>query len=96
MGGAFSCCLPAMFVNKHNVQIIKKIGEGGFSHVYEVRDAKTGQKLALKVMLCQTPHLLEASVPFVHTLPQICLLIAQFFSEANGRCKSCQIVHIKI
>jgi len=60
MGITFSCCTsPEIEVGRHSVRILRRIGEGAYSQVFEVMDASTRQHYALKIMLCQSPALLE-------------------------------------
>jgi serine/threonine kinase 16 len=46
-------------VNNRKLLIKRQLGEGGFSYVYEVKDAKDHRVYALKKMLCQTDELLN-------------------------------------
>eukprot|EP01031_Cornospumella_fuschlensis_P023145 gene23145-28128_t len=47
---------PAIYVNKRKFKVVRKIGEGGFAFVYEVRSTQKEDQYAhyaLKKMLCQ-------------------------------------------
>ncbi|OZJ03651.1 hypothetical protein BZG36_03932 [Bifiguratus adelaidae] len=50
----FSSCIPtpSLTIHRRNFKVIKLLGEGGFSFVYLVQDAATGQVYALKKIRC--------------------------------------------
>ena len=59
----FGACLRSrtVSVNGRAFNIVRKVGEGGFSFVYLVHDAKTGQPFAMKKMYCQSAEQKDAA-----------------------------------
>ncbi len=45
--------------DKFSLKVKKSLGEGGFGYVYLVKDKPTGQRYALKRILCQDPQALQ-------------------------------------
>ena len=48
------CCGEHITVNRRQLRVIERIGEGGFSFVYVAEDSATRTRYAVKRMLCQT------------------------------------------
>ncbi len=44
---------------KFSLKVKKSLGEGGFGYVYLVKDKPTGQRYALKRILCQDAQALQ-------------------------------------
>ncbi|ELR22207.1 serine/threonine protein kinase [Acanthamoeba castellanii str. Neff] len=99
MGGTFSCCQPEIAVNRHIVRPIRQIGEGAYSQVYEVMESDTGDRYALKTMLCQSPALLERAKLEIEVLtscahPNVVSLVDHAQSTSTTAAASDQILFL--
>eukprot|EP00216_Chloropicon_sp_CCMP2111_P003460 CAMPEP_0198238934 /NCGR_PEP_ID=MMETSP1446-20131203/4471_1 /TAXON_ID=1461542 ORGANISM="Unidentified sp, Strain CCMP2111" /NCGR_SAMPLE_ID=MMETSP1446 /ASSEMBLY_ACC=CAM_ASM_001112 /LENGTH=344 /DNA_ID=CAMNT_0043921439 /DNA_START=175 /DNA_END=1209 /DNA_ORIENTATION=- len=85
-------------LNGRVLKVLRVLGEGGYSFVYLVRDAQSGEELALKKMLCQSSEQLEDArreIEVMQTFKHAALLelIDSDTHRAGNRAQGVHIVH---
>ena len=47
--------------SQRTIEVLKKLGEGGYSHVFHVRDKATGEEFALKKVMAVSDDQIKAA-----------------------------------
>lgn len=71
-------------INDRNVKITRQLGEGGYAFVYKVVDTSTGEKFALKRVLCHDQSACKAAEKEITVMRR---LASQHIIGCIGACK---------